>query len=487
MVHVLEHAQSLAGAFELIDEDVRRCSQAFISELRLGLREKTPSMCQIPTFVTQIAGGHEKGISLGVDLGGTNLRVCSVELHGDTTSTVLQSQLPVPPDIMVCDQAARLFSFIANRIEDFLGTYHQSRLDAVANDPGTPPLSLGFTFSFPAYQTALDSGILLRWTKGFDIAGAVNQDVCKLLQMEIDILKLPVKVAALVNDAVGTVMSRAYSLPPSHVRPMVGAIFGTGTNGVYLQALSEVTKPIEGQPEHPDRSMFMSTEWGSFDNKLAVLPVTPYDLELNAFSVNPGDQMFEKRVSGMFLGELLRLAVLDLCSDDQVRLFRNFDTQDLAVAKRWSVDSSIVSVAEADNSTGLSVLSQKISDTLGIPEDYATAEDAQAVKLIAHAIGTRAARLAGMAVGSVILQGRLRENQGANSDTGPGKGGTKVDVAVDGSVVEHYPGFEVHMRNALKALDGIGDEGESKIIIGHTKDGSSVGAAIIALLATRDI
>ncbi|KAK7962793.1 hexokinase hxk2 protein [Apiospora aurea] len=486
MAHLLEHAQRLAGAFELSDEDVRRCSQSFISELRLGLREKTPSMCQIPTFVTQIAGGHEKwatpqGISLGVDLGGTNLRVCSVELHGDTTSTVLQSQLPVPPEIMVCDQAARLFSFIANRLQDFLGTYHRSRLDAVANDHGTPPLSLGFTFSFPAYQTALDSGILLRWTKGFDIADAVNQDVCNLLQMEIDILKLPVKVAALVNDAVGTVMSRAYSLPPSHVRPMVGAIFGTGTNGVYLQALSEVTKPIEGQPEHPDRSMFMSTEWGSFDNKLAVLPVTPYDLELNAFSVNPGDQMFEKRVSGMFLGELLGLAVLDLCSDDQVRLFRNFDSRDLAVAKRWSVDSSIVSVAEADNSTGLSVLSQKISDTLGIPEDYVIAEDAQAVKLIAHAIGTRAARLAGMAVGAGYWRPRHMFRHGT------GKRGCRVDVAVDGSVVEHYPGFEVHMRNALKVLDGIGDEGESNIIIGHTKDGSSAGAAIIALLATRDI
>lgn len=60
----------------------------------------------------------------------------------------------------------------------------------------------------------------------------VDQDVCVLLQAEIDRRGLPVKVTALVNDAMGTVMSRAYSLRLSHERPSVGAIFGTGTNEV---------------------------------------------------------------------------------------------------------------------------------------------------------------------------------------------------------------------------------------------------------------
>ena len=55
--------------------------------------------------------------------------------------------------------------------------------------------------------------------------------------------------------------------------------------------------------------MVVNTEWGSFDNELSVLPTTKYDVALDAASVNPGIQMFEKRVSGMFLGELLRLAI----------------------------------------------------------------------------------------------------------------------------------------------------------------------------------
>lgn len=61
--------------------------------------------------------------------------------------------------------------------------------------------------------------------------------------------------------------------------------------------------------------MFISIEWGLFNNLLSVLPNTPYDEELDAASVNPGNQMFEKRVSGMFLGELLRIVLFQMYND----------------------------------------------------------------------------------------------------------------------------------------------------------------------------
>jgi hexokinase len=58
-----------------------------------------------------------------------------------------------------------------------------------------------------------------------------------------------------------------------------------------------------------------------------------------------------------------------------------------------------------------------------------------------------------------------------------------VDVGVDGSLVEFYPNFEFYMREAPRA--SIGASGERHIRIGIAKDGSGVGAAIIALLATQ--
>ncbi|KAI1284026.1 glucokinase glkA [Xylaria sp. FL0933] len=440
---LLLRIQELCKEFECTNDDIRRCADEFVRELELGLHQRTASVCQMPTYVTQVATGREKGIALGLDLGGTNLRVCFVKLNGDSTFQVLQSQVPVPRNVMVSETSKGLFGFISQRIKLFL-------------EHNLLPLNAG-----------INSGILLRWSKGYDIPEVVNQDVCTLLQSEIDLLNLPIKGTAIVNDALGTIMSRAYTLPLTHTRPTIGAIFGTGTNGVYF------------------------TEWGTFDNKLSVLPVNRYDVELDTHSVNPGNQMFEKRTSGMFLGELLRLVILELYCDEHLKLFQGRCQSELdhkptvSLWHRWSVDASILSTAQADNSDTLDTLRRKISSSFGIESGIISIEDALAVKHVANAIGRRGARLAGTAVGSVIIQSGILRRSSVHSTTAPDSG--SLVVAIDGSVAEHYPGFENYMREALRAVPQINHDTEPRISIGQAKDGSSVGAAIVALVATHQI
>ena len=65
------------------------------------------------------------------------------------------------------------------------------------------------------------------------------------------------------------------------------------------------------------------------------------------------------------------------------------------------MDSSILSIAEADSSVGLRALRQEMDKSLGV--SAASIEDAQAIKEIAHAIGRRAARLAGVAIAAIVL------------------------------------------------------------------------------------
>jgi len=60
-----------------------------------------------------------------------------------------------------------------------------------------------------------------------------------------------------------------------------------------------------------------------------------------------------------------------------------------------------------------------------------------------------------------------------------------VDIGVDGSLVEFYPNFEEYIREALREVPQIGPQGEKRIRIGIAKDGSGVGAALIALVADR--
>ena len=440
-----------------------------------------------------------------MDLGGTNLRVCLVELHGDSSYHAVHSKVLIPQGVMLAHEPAELFGFIADQIEMLLKTHCPDQWSVSEH---MSILSLGLTLSFPVYQNAVNTGILLRWAKGFDIPSVVGQDVCESLQRQITLRGLPVKVTALVNDATGTIMARAYSLPLGDTRTSIGAIFGTGTNAVYLENLSNIRKPLDGQFDGSSGNMFVNIEWGSFDNELSVLPNTEYDIEINKFSLNPGDQMFEKRVSGMFLGELLRTILAKLQHDPVVRLFNGLDANlggkpgdQIPLFTRWTVDSSILSVAELDETDDLAMLRQKISEVLGVASPLTRIEDAQIVEIIAHAIGKRAARLGGMALGAVVVKteqlgsvGSLRPDEGSLGPSGQGST-TKghlfnqqpcvVDVGVDGSVIEFYPRFEAHMREALRAVDSIGTAGERLIRISLAKDGSSIGAAISALVAAQ--
>lgn len=72
------------------------------------------------------------------------------------------------------------------------------------------------------------------------------------------------------------------------------------------------------------------------------------------------------------------------------------------VHTRWAVDSSILSIAEADTTIDLRALKAALAVTFHVDPSFVTLEDAQAVKCISHAIARRAARLAGMATAAVV-------------------------------------------------------------------------------------
>ena len=97
---------------------------------------------------------------------------------------------------------------------------------------------VGFHFLFPVNQTALNRGTLIRWTKGFDIPDTVDRDVVELLQANLTILEVNVKVVAIANDTVGTLLTAAYSNDSAKTNrnTIIGCIFGTGTNGAYFES-----------------------------------------------------------------------------------------------------------------------------------------------------------------------------------------------------------------------------------------------------------
>lgn len=471
----------------------RRCELTLLSTCmtndRFPLVQYYPFLIIFNSFLYQLIPGQ--GVYLAIDLGGTNFRVCSVHLHGDSTFSLTQSKSAIPRELMSGNSSKDLFLFLAKQIQSFLEEHHSDHFEAHVRQrhvEGSKEkfkeeeiFDLGFTFSFPVDQVGINKGTLIRWTKGFDISEAVGQDVCALLQEALDDLHLPVRVAALVNDTVGTLMARSYTSPGSS-GTLIGAIFGTGTNGAYVEKLKRIPKmnSLEGVTEYDKSSgeMIINTEWGSFDNHLSVLPNTDYDRELDAESVNPGIQMFEKRVSGMFLGEILRRAILCMVKDPSVNLFRSADDgtptiipTDSALYTQWGIDTSFLSIVEGDTSHEMNTIKELLKKSLGI--EGASAEDCRSMKILVNAIGKRAARLSAVALAAVMISTGKLETENV------------VDIGVDGSLVEYYPTFESSIREALREIPEVGKEKEPKVRIGIAKDGSGVGAALIALVARQ--
>lgn len=88
----------------------------------------------------------------------------------------------------------------------------------------------------------------------------------------------------------------------------IGLIVGTGTNACYVERV-ERAELFDGDTTKP--FVVINTEWGAFGEDGAIDKYrTEYDHEIDRGTVNPGIQVFEKMISGLYLGELVRLILL---------------------------------------------------------------------------------------------------------------------------------------------------------------------------------
>lgn len=146
---------------------------------------------------------------------------------------------------------------------------------------------MGFTFSFPMVQKAVNVAILETWTKDFDCPDAVGKDAAHLLQTAIDEHKgLKVKLVATLNDTTGTLVQGLYYDPTC----AIGLILGTGSNACYIEKIENVkywTERDEWLKEGYEW-VIIDMECGGFgDNGIIDFAKTKYDLSLDKESLFP--------------------------------------------------------------------------------------------------------------------------------------------------------------------------------------------------------
>ncbi|KAJ3067631.1 hexokinase A [Quaeritorhiza haematococci] len=434
----------LEKEFTVTSAKLQKIVKHMVMEMRKGLTADGMTLKMIPSYVVRRPKGTETGSFLALDLGGTNFRVCEVTLEGQGRFRMRHKKYTVSEELKT-GSGSKLFDFFADAVVKFL--------EELGDVNSAEPRQLGFTFSFPVNQTGIDQGKLIHWSKGFLAEGVEGQDVVKLLQDAFTRKGVKINVAALVNDTVGTLMAHAYTDPQTYV----GVILGTGTNAAYVESVENIPK-WNGGPTSTGE-MIINTEWGAFDNEQVVLPVTQYDRQLDRASANVGDHIFEKMISGMYLGEVVRYTLIDLISIGE--LFKGKSSPELS--KPYGFETAYMSRIERDHSLELSDTKAVLEDLLRIPGT--TMKDRRIVKRVCELIGLRAARLSAAGIAAIVT--KINKLDGCT-------------IAIDGSLFEHYPHFGSHIRDALQELVGISAE---NIVLDQARDGSGQGAALIAATA----
>ncbi|KAM5168564.1 hexokinase-3 isoform 2-T2 [Callospermophilus lateralis] len=428
--------------FRLNLEQLKAVQAQMREAMAKGLRGEASSLRMLPTYVRATPDGSERGDFLALDLGGTNFRVLLVRLTEGGVQII--NQVYSIPECVAQGSGQQLFDHIVDCIVDF-----QQRQGMSGQS-----LPLGFTFSFPCKQVGLDQGILLNWTKGFNASDCEGHDVVHLLREAIKRRQaVELNVVAIVNDTVGTMMSCGYEDP----RCEIGLIVGTGTNACYMEELLNVAD-MAGE----SGQMCINMEWGAFgdDGSLGMLS-TCFDESVDQASINPGKQRFEKMISGMYLGEIVRHILLHLTSLGV--LFRGQQTQCLQT--RDIFKTKFLSEIESDSLALRQV--RAILEDLGLP---LTSDDALMVLEVCQAVSRRAAQLCGAGVAAVVE--KIRENRGLEELT--------ISVGVDGTLYKLHPHFSSLVAATVRELAP-----RCKVTFLQSEDGSGKGAALVTAVACR--
>ncbi|KAK9449628.1 hexokinase-domain-containing protein [Limtongia smithiae] len=441
----------LENLFVVDSTTLKAITEHFVRELEKGLSETGGSIPMIPAWVMTMPSGREQGSYLALDMGGTNLRVVEVTLNGARDFEIIQCKYHMPPE-MKTGSSEQLWDYIADCLQSFIKEHHH--VDGAA----PKQLALGFTFSYPCTQTAIDNGTLQRWTKGFDIDGVEGHNVQPMLEAALEKKSVPIKVTALINDTTGTMVASNYVDPETQI----GVIFGTGCNAAYFETVGNIPK-LKGLVDLPDDTpMAINCEWGAFDNEHVILPRTPYDIQIDNDSPRPNQQAFEKMIAGLYLGEIFRLALNDLHGQGAI-----FIGQDVAALRTvYAIDTSVLAQIENDPYDNLANTEDIFASTLAI---RTTEPERHLIRRLAELIGTRSARLSACGIAALARKNHI----------------VACHAGADGSVFHKYPHFQARGAQALKEIfdwpDCLRVE-DYPIKIVAAEDGSGVGAALIAAL-----
>ncbi|KAK3332047.1 hypothetical protein B0T19DRAFT_93358 [Cercophora scortea] len=451
----------------------RKLKQQFLEGLR-----SNPA-CMLPSYNHQLPGGHERGQYLALDVGGSNLRVALVELRsrgaqGSKSAIVHMDTFKIDNDIRAL-QGVAFFDWMAERISQTVAKASGQ------NHTADRPLLMGLAWSFPIQQTSVRGGRLCGMGKGFLAAdGLLGQDLGDIIELACKKRGLYVELSAIVNDSSAALLSEAYITSSTRF----GLILGTGVNIAVHLPVTTI-----GQPKYGDRPdtwyekashVIVNTELGMFGKD--ILPLTRWDKLLKASHPRPDFQPLEHLVSGFYLGEVCRLALIEAI--ESVGVFGGIIPPSLMVP--YTLDTETLSAIEAASlEAGRKIFVSRHPS----PVDP-TSDDIALLRALSSYISRRSASIVAASLFALwelkaeaeaeFLRGLPAEGSPFTEHTEAEMQISRTMVAFNGSVIEHYPGYQINLKgyiDSLVASSAVLSEGAAIDLVA-AKESSLLGAAV---------
>ncbi|TAQ91651.1 hypothetical protein B7494_g45 [Chlorociboria aeruginascens] len=461
--------------------------------------------------------GDRDGRYLAIDIGGTNLRVGFIEIDSGSLSEdpyskndgegasrsrvrrVLERSWPIREQLKI-HKAEDLFAWIGENIRDRVAAGYEAWGKALPEE-----ISLGVTFSFPVNQRTLSEATITSMGKGFALTS--NLDLGKQLLEGYERARTPnlprIRIAAIVNDAVATLVSFAYqqrSIPGR--KAAMGLIVGTGCNATIPLSLSKLHplkhpkswKTLSPYELEHDIKIAVNTEWtisGASAPLYTLKFYTQWDALLDSKTEAPGFQPFEYMTAGRYLGELGRLIILDYFTN--ILQVSTSEIPPKLLQHHKLTTTFLGNLRVEDMDATIKELETELPPNEGRQWRW-TKEAAEVVYRVGKAIEVRAAGMTAAAViGLLICADELPSTP--FSDTDPavplsnGHSLQKIDpnlkelmVGYTGGCIEHFQDYPVDCQSFL---DGIierefKDEDRIRVLLSPAHDGGIIGAGILA-------
>ncbi|KAI9281474.1 hexokinase-domain-containing protein [Sporodiniella umbellata] len=381
--------------FQVTEAQLKCVMDKIQDEMKTGLESKgnhqQTELKMIPSYVTGYPTGEEKGTYLALEISGMDVYVCQVKLKGEGGKLAInQYQYRIPDDLTAGEDVTVLIDYVADCVNDF-----QQRVGADRHQVYAMAISVGFAVS----QTGLDQGIIVALEHGFDFPQVIGCNAVDLLDGRFKAKGLKVKIVAMANDGVCTLLAHAYQHPSTRI----GVIHSAGTNCAYYDTVANVKQLHSFQQE---QEMIINTEWCGFGSRY--LPSTQFDDLLDLQSNNPGIHRFEKMTTGMYLGEIVRQVLIYLINHHVLA----FDTRLLNIP--YQFDTSYMYVCETDENEldDIRILLEEIFHV-----GKTTLTDRRLVQRVCEWVGYRAALLVGTCIAGVI-QYTLHRGVGLDLENG---------------------------------------------------------------------